>query len=107
MLRCSDLFIRLRGTSVVHRRKHSHVCVLCTKHKQVHIQLSENLLLLVEVFQGSLKVQGKETSQGNITHDIEVALLYKLMWVMVLQQVLQSQSKTVAIHKSKQITHKN
>ena len=48
------------------------------------------LLLLVKYFQGSLKVQDKETSHGNITHDIEVALLYKLVWVTVLQQVLQA-----------------
>ena len=67
MLRCSDLFIRLRSASLVHRRKHSHVGVLCilntTKCKSSPQKI---LLLLVEDFQGSLKVQGRETSQGNI-----------------------------------------
>ena len=65
------------------------MCIVQTKHNQVHIQLKENPAAPCLRFSGlSKKVQGKETSQGNITHDIEVALLYKLMWVTVLQQVL-------------------
>ena len=91
MLRCSDLLIKLRGASVVQGRKHSHVSALCILNTTKCTSISQKiLLLLVEDFQGSLKVQGKETSKGNITHDFKVALLYKLMWVTMLQQVLQA-----------------
>ena len=91
MLRCSDLFIRLRGAQAWCTDADTHMYVYSVLNTTKCTSSSQKiLLLLVKDFQGSLKVQGKEISQGYITHDFEVALLYKLMWVTMLQQVLQA-----------------